>query len=89
MKEVTLRLSALIEDEKSGSIYVRLDGALLVGTPLQVGIIYEALQSLPGDVDIVTTRENTETVKTCQSTLKQVRENQPNSPTGEYNDPDK
>lgn len=87
MKEVTLILSGRLTDPETGKS-VMLNGTKLTGTPLQVGIIFEHLMSLPGAPDLIGVSTNIEIYREGKLALKRVRCIQNNS-TGDYTDPDK
>ena len=87
MKEVTLILSGRLKDPDTGKS-VTLGGAKLTGTPLQVGMIFEHLMSLPGAPDLVGVSANIEVYREGKLTLKRVRCIQLNH-TEDYTDPDK
>ena len=87
MKEVTLILSGRLTDPETGKS-VMLNGTKLTGTPLQVGIIFEHLMSLPGAPDLIGVATNIEVYRESKLALKRVRCTQI-KPTGDYTDPDK
>jgi hypothetical protein len=87
VKEVTLILSGRLTDPETGKS-VMLAGATLTGTPLQVGMIFEHLMSLPGAPDLIGVTTNIEIYRESKLALKRVRCIQLNH-TGEYSDPDK
>ena len=87
-KEVTLYLSACIQDPK-GKGNVRLEGVKLSGTPLQVGMIFEILNGLPGQPDIFN-GEGLKILHQCEDALKKAREAPLNSDGSfDYIDPNK
>ena len=61
-----------------------LNGTKLTGTPLQIGIIFEHLMSLPGAPDLIGVATNIEVYREGKLALKRVRCIQSN-----YTDPDK
>ena len=87
MKEVTLILSGRLTDPETGKS-VMLNGTKLTGTPLQVGMIFEHLMSLPGAPDLIGVTRNIEVYRESKLALKRVRCTQI-KPTGDYTDPDK
>ena len=87
MKEVTLILSGRLKDPETGKS-VRLGGAKLTGTPLQVGMIFEHLMSLPGAPDLVGVATNIEVYRESKLALKRTRCLQGNC-TGDYTDSDR
>lgn len=87
MKEVTLILSGRLTDPETGKSVI-LGGAKLTGTPLQVGMIFEHLMSLPGAPDLIGVTANIEVYRESKLTLKRVRCVQ-NNCTDEYQDSDK
>ena len=87
MKEVTLILSGRLTDPETGKS-VMLNGTKLTGTPLQVGMIFEHLMSLPGAPDLIGVARNIEVYRESKLALKRVRCTQI-KPTGDYTDPDK
>lgn len=87
MKEVTLILSGRLKDPETGKS-VMLNGTKLTGTPLQVGMIFEHLMSLPGALDLIGIAANIEVYREGKLALKQIRCLQSNC-TGDYTDPDK
>ena len=87
MKEVTLILSGRLKDPETDKS-VMLNGTKLTGTPLQVGMIFEHLMSLPGAPDLIGIAVNIEVYREGKLALKQIRSIQGNC-TGDYSDPDK
>lgn len=75
--EVALCLSSCIQDQETMQS-VSLIGAKLVGTPLQVGMIFESIKDLWGQPDIASSKQNVEILRHCQSKLKYARECPPN-----------
>ncbi len=89
MKEVTLILSGRLKDPETGKSVI-LGGAKLTGTPLQVGMIFEHLMSLPGAPDLIGVATNIEIYRESKLALKRVRCLQGNcNCTGDYADSDK
>ena len=87
-KEITMHLGDCIQDMETMQS-VSLRGAKLVGTPLQVGMIFESIKDLPGSPDVAS-GEDLELFKICQKVLKYVRECPPNPDgSGYYIDPNK
>ena len=87
MKEVTLILSGRLKDPETGKSVI-LSGAKLTGTPLQVGMIFEHLMSLPGAPDLIGVATNIEVYRESKLALKRVRCIQSNC-TDDYQDSDK
>ena len=87
MKEVTLILSGRLRDPETGKSVI-LGGAKLTGTPLQVGIIFEHLMSLPGAPDLIGVATNIEVYRESKLALKRVRCLE-NNGTEDYQDSDK
>ena len=86
--EVTLHLGNCLQDLETMHS-VSLHGAKLSGTPLQVGIIFETINNLPGSPDVASD-EDLELWKICKKALKYVRECPPNPDgSGYYVDPNK
>lgn len=87
-KEITLHLGDCLQDMETMHS-VSLYGAKLVGTPLQVGMIFAVLSELPGTPDVAS-GEDLELLKICQKVLKYAREC-PSNPDGSgyYIDPNK
>ena len=89
MKEVTLILSGRLRDPETGKT-VMLGGTKLTGTPLQVGMIFEHLMSLPGAPDLIGVATNIEVYRESKLALKRVRCVQSNCTENyNYKDPDK
>lgn len=87
-KEITLRLGDSIQDMKTMQS-VSLRGAKLVGTPLQVGMIFESIKDLPGSPDLAS-GEDLELWQVCQNVLGYARECPPNPDgSGYYIDPNR
>ena len=86
-KEVTLHLVDFLQDQE-GWGNVRLEGVKLTGTPLQVAMIFNILNDLPGQPDVAT-YDDLENLKKGEKVLKEVRDSPPN-PDGsfDYIDPD-
>ena len=87
MKEVTLILSGRLKDPETGNSVI-LGGAKLTGTPLQVGMIFEHLMSLPGAPDLIGVATNIEIYRESKLALKRTRCLQCNC-TGDYADSDR
>ncbi len=87
MKEVTLILSGRLKDPETGKSVI-LGGSKLTGTPLQVGMIFEHLMSLPGAPDLIGVATNIEIYRESKLALKRVRCLQDHC-TEDYSDSDK
>ena len=84
--EVALYLSSYLQDQET-MYSVPLFDAKLVGTPLQVGIIFESIKDLPGSPDIIASKQNVQIARHCESVLNYARECPPNPDgSGEYID---
>ena len=87
-KEITLRLGDCIQDMETMQS-VSLRGAKLVGTPLQVGMIFESIKNLSGSPDVAS-GEDLELLKICEKVLEYARGCPPNPDgSGYYIDPNK
>ena len=66
---------------------VRLGGVRLSGTPLQIALIFETLNDLPGQPDVAS-YDDLNILRDCEVALKNVRGSHPNPDgSGEYIDP--
>jgi len=87
MKEITYVLSGRIQDPETGNTVI-LHGTTLTGTPLQVGMIFDALKDLPGSPDVsVRTESNDKIYNMGKEALEQARSEQ-GDVGGDYEDPD-
>lgn len=87
MKEITYALSGRIQDPETGNTVI-LHGVKLTGTPLQVGMIFDALTDLPGRPDVSVINESEMKIFNMgQEALKQARSEQ-GDVSGDYEDPD-
>ncbi|MDE0325621.1 MAG: hypothetical protein OXN27_17035 [Candidatus Poribacteria bacterium] len=88
MKEITYGISGRIQDPKTMNTVI-LHGVKLTGTPLQVGMIFDALKDLPGAPDVSPSNETDEKIFNMgQDALEQARSEQGHL-SGDYEDPDK
>ena len=87
MKEITYALTGRIQDEETGNSVV-LTGVKLTGTPLQVGMIFDALKGLPGGPDVsVMTKTDEKIFNMGKDALEQARAEHSDF-SGDYEDPD-
>ena len=87
MKEITYVLAGRIQDEKTGNS-VDLSNVKLTGTPLQVGMIYDALRGLPGGPDVSVSYEaDAKIFNMGKDALEQARSTHSDY-GGDYEDPD-
>ena len=87
MKEITYALTGRIQDEETGNCVV-LTGVKLTGTPLQVGMIFDALKDLPGGPDVsVMNKTNEKIFNMGKDALEQARSEHSDF-SGDYEDPD-
>lgn len=87
MKEITYVLAGRIQDEKTGN-YVDLWNVKVTGTPLQVGMIFDALKGLPGKLDVsVMTKADANIFDMGKDALEQARSQY--SDSDYYDDPDR
>ena len=87
-KEIILHLGDCIQDMETMQS-VSLRGARLVGTPLQVGMIFESIKELPESPDVAS-GEDLELLKICRKVLEYARGCPPNPDgSGYYIDPNK
>ncbi len=87
MKEITYVLSGRLQDPETMNCVI-LHGVKLTGTPLQVGMIFDALRDLPGRPDVsVRTESNEKIFNMGKTALERARSEQRNAP-GDYEDPD-
>ncbi len=87
MKEITYALAGRIQDEETGNSVI-LAGVKLTGTPLQVGMIFDALKNLPGGPDVsVMTKTDEKIFNMGKDALEQARSEHSDF-SGDYEDPD-
>lgn len=87
MKEITYVLTDRIQDEETGNCVV-LSGVKVTGTPLQVGMIFDALKNLPGRPDILVDNEADRKIFNMgKDALEQARSTHSDY-EGDYEDPD-
>ena len=87
MKEITYALAGRIQDEETGNSVV-LNGVKLTGTPLQIGMIFDALKDLPGSPDVsVMTKTDEKIYKMGEDALERARSEHSDF-SGDYEDPD-
>ena len=88
MKEITYELAGRIQDEETGNSVV-LSGVKLTGTPLQVGMIFDALSKFPGSPDVlVNTKADDKILDMGKDALEQARSTHSDW-EGDYEDPDR
>ena len=88
MKEITYALAGRIQDEETGNSVI-LAGVKLTGTPLQVGMIFDALKNLPGRPDVSVSNETDEKIYNMgKDALEQARSEHSDF-SGDYEDPDR
>ena len=88
MKEITYALMGRIQDPKTGNS-VRLSGVKLIGTPLQIGMIFDSLKDLPGGPDVSVSNETDQKIYNMgKDALEQARSEQSEF-FSDYEDPDK
>ncbi len=80
-KEVILHLRDCLQDPK-GKGNVRLEGVKIIGTPLQVGMIFEILNNLPGEPDIFN-GVGLNVLHECKDALEKARKS-PLNPDGSF-----
>ena len=87
MKEITYAISGRLQDEETGNSVV-LNGVKLTGTPLQVGMIFDALAKLPGSPDVsVINKTHKKIFNMGKDALEQARSEHCDF-SGDYEDPD-
>ena len=88
MKEITYALMGRLQDKETMQCVV-LSGVKLTGTPLQVGMIFDALRDLPGCPDVsVNSKTDQKIFNIGKDALEQAR-SEPRDFSGDYEDPDR
>ena len=88
MKEITYVLAGRIQDEETGNSVI-LSGVEVTGTPLQVGMIFDALRGLPGRPDVSVSYEaDAKIFDMGKDALEQARSTHSDY-GGDYEDPDR